>query len=337
MGDFYYVQTKAAPAWAPRLYRQLATWLKGTTNHSLGCFEFASGAATPRGGWSKGAAARLKAGAFCFARLSDGSELWLVDASRGAPMPVVYNGSETEVVALADSFEAFLHALAKGDTDLSDLDDVDPEDVSRGEVRAARQTLRAWLKAKKVAVPKAPRFDLEDWLGHTSEKEGAAAKPGAQLTDDGRFAGDAAALRPLKLQPELAELISLLGRRADDPVLVAYIERNGKKCPPTLTDSKWIALSKLGVELLFDIDTKNEGYPGAPKGKSFIPYLTTLNVTGKKLQLPFGVTSAWTTDDLTAKFGEPSKHNALPRWHVPLIPARDVVLSYYGPEEDTPI
>jgi len=135
------------------------------------------------------------------------------------------------------------------------------------------------------------------------------------------------------LEPLLKDhtISDILVNRSD----LAYIERNGKKCPPTLTDSKWLTLSKLGVELLFDIDTKNERYPSAPKGKSFIPYLTTLNVTSKKLQLPFGVTSAWTTDDLTLKFGEPSKHNALPRWHVPLIPARDVVLSYYGLEDKT--
>jgi len=247
-------------------------------------------------------------------------------------MPVVLNGSEIDVAVVADSFVAFVHALAKGDTGVDDLDHIDEEEAR--EVRAGRTALRAWLKAKKVKVPKAPRFDLEEWLGHAGAGKGAGKAPPAPA-DGARFAGDAEALRPLKLEPALAELISLIGRRADDPVLITYVERTGKKCPPTLTDSKWVTLSKLRVELLFDLDPENKKYPRVPKGKSFIPYFTTLRIAESKLRAPFGVSSASTAEELSAKFGRPSKHGDLARWHVPLIAARDVVLSHYGPDDPT--
>jgi hypothetical protein len=241
-----------------------------------------------------------------------------------------HNGSETEVDVLADSFEAFLLALAKGSTDIGDLDHVE---VPRGELREARRAFQDWLKSEQVKPPKAPRFDLEVWLGDHKSIEKKPTNPDPVLAA-ARFAGDAAALEPLELDALLAELIPLLGRRADDPVLIEFMEKRvGKKCPPTVGDSKWITWSKHKVDLLFDPDPENEKYPQKPKGRSFVPYLTTLNFTSPKTRYPFGLTAGLTEAQLVAKFGQPSLGGTLKlkRWHVPLIPARDVVLSHYEP------
>ena len=114
----------------------------------------------------------------------------------------------------------------------------------------------------------------------------------------------------------------------------------GKRAPGTLrADSKWLSWAKAGVDLLFDVESKNSKYPPVPKGKSFIPYLTALNPTKRfAWTLPYGVTAKWEPARLEALFGPPSIHthqtSQSRRWHVPLIVERDIVMSIY---EDGPV
>lgn len=307
-----------APEWAPSLYRKFAGWLAEREYGSVGYFEFEACPVTPRTDWQAPVRKKVSANSFCFMRLPEGSELILIHVDADAPTPIVLLGSEGQLDCLADSLEAFLLAWAAGETDIDELDD---EEAANG-----RALFGKWLKSHHITAPAAARFDFESW------SSGATAPAGQAGTD--LFAGDQAALKALGLDAELTPLVSLVGRRADDPVLIEFItDKAGKKCPATLRDDKWVTSSKLKVDFLFDPESKGPQYPAAKKGASFVPYLTTL-LLGTRWKLPFGAKAGLSDDDLAAKFGPASIHKTpggeLKRWHVPLIPQRQVVLTYYS-------
>jgi hypothetical protein len=81
----------------------------------------------------------------------------------------------------------------------------------------------------------------------------------------------------MKYGPLLRQIISLVGRRADDQEVIQFVtEGLGKKVPASMGDAgsgKYVVEKKKGVELLFHHDIKHDLYPLLNKSKkSFIPY-----------------------------------------------------------------
>lgn len=255
----------------PPLLRDFGQWLKARRYGAVGYFELLAG--TPTYG-EPNADKRLR-DAMSFVHLPEGSLVVLVKHGDGPP-PVALVGSEGALRTLAGSLEEFLTNLAAGDTGVMELDDEDATD---------REKLSDFLKSKKVVVPKAPDFDFQAWLDGVSQAE---ARP---------------ASAPRAIEPRLveglpgffAELASMMGRRADDPELVAFLqERLGKKPPAAASDDGsniYVINKSVGVELLFSHEILNEKYPLVQKSaRSFVPYLSYAWLR-KKLPdgLPFGL------------------------------------------------
>jgi hypothetical protein len=115
----------------------------------------------------------------------------------------------------------------------------------------------------------------------------------------------AAAITPL-----LKSLVTLMGRRADDPELVAFITNTlgRNKVPDSATDAsnaKYVIAKKHGIEMAFGHDIKNERYPLVPKTKrTFVPYLTIAWLRPQFPEpLPFGLAHGMTPDEITQTLG----------------------------------
>ena len=140
------------------------------------------------------------------------------------------------------------------------------------------------------------------------------------------------------LTPLLDKLIAVLGRRADDPELLDFVTNTlgVKRVPDSATDAsdtKNVVVKKLGIELAFGHDLKNERYPLVPKTKkTYVPYLhlAWLN-PGFPEPLPFGLTHTLAPDEIATRLGvapgadgEPQKVSS--SWSRELDPTRDIVL-----------
>jgi hypothetical protein len=140
------------------------------------------------------------------------------------------------------------------------------------------------------------------------------------------------------LSPLAQQIASVVGRRADDPAVVAFVTNTlGQKVPATVTasgGSKYVLAKKLGVELLFGHDVKNEKYPLVAKtAKSFIPYLQLAWMTKKFKELPFGIEFGMEPNEVTKRFGvEPETTPLGPRWTRVLDAAGEIELDYDGRE-----
>ncbi|WP_163863877.1 hypothetical protein [Myxococcus eversor] len=135
----------------PPLLADFGKWLGTKTYGSLGYFEL-SATEVPRE-WNPEVAERLQRDAVCFLNLPDGSLLALLRFDAEAPPAVVLLGSEGEARTVSSSLEGLLHAIAGGNTDLSDID----EDGD------GRQALSDWLDETGVDVPDvadAPDFNV---------------------------------------------------------------------------------------------------------------------------------------------------------------------------------
>lgn len=200
-----------------------------------------------------------------FLLLPDSSLLALVNPGSKAPLAVALLGSEGEARTVANRLEEFLTLWSKGETEVNDLD---KDDGASG-----REALAAWLIAKKVKVPRAKDFDFAAWLDGDTEappqvEARAVAAPGTSPT---------AVMK--KLGPKTQRLASILGRRADDPKVIAYVtEVLGKKVPPSTSennDSVNVEAAKHSVEFVFTHELLNDAYPPVPKTqKTFIPYVS---------------------------------------------------------------
>ncbi|NMO22955.1 hypothetical protein HPC49_45400 [Pyxidicoccus fallax] len=295
----YTVKLSAAPKGhaIPPLLADVGAWVGQQPHGSLGGFDALTAEAIPTE-WSPEHSERLRREAFAFLGLPDGSLLVLVNAGAKAPPAVGLLGSEGEIRTVANSLEEFLHLWSRGETDIHELDD---EDGASG-----RKALAAWLKAKKVKVPKAKDFDFAAWLdGGRIAEAPAVAVPGPS---------SAGVMQ--KLGPKTQRLASILGRRADDPEVIAYVtEVLGKKVPPSTTennDAVNVAATKHGVELVFSHDILNEAWPPVPKtGKTFIPYVSYAWVRSKigepVLGVPWKVASE---AELTQVLGPPTGRRA---------------------------
>jgi hypothetical protein len=137
------------------------------------------------------------------------------------------------------------------------------------------------------------------------------------------------------LAPLLRTLVSVVGRRADDPELVAFVTGalGHKKVPGSATDAgdnQYVIARKHGVEMVFDHDIKNDRYPLVPKTKkSFVPYLQLAWLKENFPEpLPLGVRHGMTPEELTERFGHgPAARGTakVPVWKRVLDPARDIV------------
>ncbi|MFY2562183.1 hypothetical protein ACN469_31600 [Corallococcus terminator] len=139
----YTVRLDTAPAGhsLPPLLVDFGKWLGTQTYGSLGDFELIATAVPQE--WNPKVAERLQRDAFCFLNLPDGSLLALLRFDAEAPWAVVLLGSEGESRTISSSLEGLLHAIAEGNTDISDIDD-------DGD---GREALSDWLDDARVDVP----------------------------------------------------------------------------------------------------------------------------------------------------------------------------------------
>src|SRR5262245_30386172 len=113
----------------------------------------------------------------------------------------------------------------------------------------------------------------------------------------------------VELPAFLQSLAHVIGRRADDPELIAFVtERLGKKVPDRVgSTAKHVCAPKLGVELIFTREVIHDDYPPVPRGRSFVPYLSGSFLDAKLPEpLPLGVDFDMPTDVLRERLGAPT-------------------------------
>ena len=107
----------------------------------------------------------------------------------------------------------------------------------------------------------------------------------------------------------------MLGRRIDDPEVVAWVAELGKKLPLSTSERSEdanIEAPKAGIELVVSHQVLNEAYPPIRKtAKSFVPYVTLVWPTAKIgetiLGIPWDVASE---KDLTKVLGAPASRES---------------------------
>lgn len=300
----------------PPLLSSFANWLAAQEDESLGRFSLEARIIPKE--WSPEAAHRLRRDGFSFLETPDGSMLVLLkNTSQERPPAVVLLGSEGQTDTVADSLEEFLELLADGCTGLTDLD--------REEV-GGRVALHAWLLEKNVQVPRTESFDFDAYL------DGTPAAPPPIVPVSGQVPELVAGLTPL-----LRRLVTLIGRRADDPELVEFVVRIlGKRVPNSLSEfgssCKYVVAKKQGVEMAFDHHLDNEKYPPLQKSKnSYVPYLSTVWLKEDLPEpLPFGLRFGMSANEITELLEvQPQQVDKLKIsiWKRILDPARDIELS----------
>ncbi|NOK23252.1 hypothetical protein [Corallococcus carmarthensis] len=277
----YTVKLSKAPKGheVPPLLADVGAWIGKQPHGTLGWFDALVAEPIPKE-WNPEKADRLRRDAFAFLHLPDGSLLALVNPGADAPRAVALLGSEGEARTVANSLEEFLAQWSQGETEIGELDD---EEGASG-----REALAAWLKAKKVKAPKSKDFDFAAWLdGDAVPPPTASAHPAAVHT-----------FTPTevmkKLGPKARQLASVLGRRADDPEVIAYVTGVlGKKVPASTsenTDSVNVEAAKHGVEIVFSHDILNDAFLPIPKtAKTFIPYVASAWMRSKMGEEILGV------------------------------------------------
>ena len=299
----YRVKLSEAPKGheVPPLLADVGAWV-GTQDHgTLGWFDALEVEPIPKE-WSPEKADQLRREAFSFLHLPDGSLLALVKTGADAPPAVALLGSEGEARTVANSLEAFLTQWSRGETEIDDLDD---EEGASG-----RKALAAWLKAKKVKAPKAKDFDFAAWL----DGDAVPAPTAAAQAVPGITFSPTPVMK--KLGPKTRRLASLLGRRGDDPDVIAYVTGElGKKVPASTSENTGavnVEATKHGVEIVLTHDILNEAYPPIPKtAKTFIPYLASAWVRSKIDEEVLGVPWTVTSEaEITKRLGPPTGHRA---------------------------
>ncbi len=112
--------------------------------------------------------------------------------------------------------------------------------------------------------------------------------------------------------PKLKKIASLVGLRADAKDVIDYVTNTLKKKVPEKTtsqnDSANVSAPKLGVELCFTHDVKNEAYaPIALQRKgSFLPYLSLVWLNEKLGEDVLGVPWSAKEADVTKILGKPT-------------------------------
>lgn len=280
----------------PPLLQKVGEWVRKQEHGTLGWFDGLVAEAVPKE-WSPETADRLRAAAFSFLSLADGSRLLLVKAREEAAAAVALLGSEGETATVANSLEEFLTLWSQGETGISDLDDEEAE--------AGRAALAAWLKKNKVKAPKTEPFDFSAWLdGDVKPTAAPPAPPPPTFAPTEMMA---------KLGPKTRQVASVLGRRADTPEVIAYVtEVLGKKLPASTrenNDSVNVSAPKHGVELVLSHDILHDAFPLTPKtAKTFIPYVSTAWVRAAMGENVLGVPwKAKSEAEVTKVLGPPTR------------------------------
>ncbi|WP_342380464.1 hypothetical protein NVS55_12670 [Myxococcus stipitatus] len=296
----YTVKLTVAPSGheVPPLLTKFGAWVAEQDHGTLGSFDGLEAEAIPTE-WSPEKADRLRREAFSFLSLPDGSLLVLVRTGVKPSPAVALLGSEGETRTVANSLEEFLSLWARGETEVSELDDVDD---------AGRALLSAWLKGQKVKVPKAKDFDFSAWLdGETSSPKAAPSVSGP---------GFAPTALVEKLGPKLRQVASVLGRRIDAPEVITYVtEVLGKKLPASTsvnTSSANVSAPKSGIELALSHDVLNDAFPPIAKtAKTFIPYVSRVWVRAAVGETILGVPwKAASVEEVTKVLGPPTGRRA---------------------------
>jgi hypothetical protein len=279
----------------PVLLETLAGWVETQPHGSLGWFDVFGAFAIPKA-WDPANAERLQKSGFAFLDLPEGSLLALLQTGPISPPAIVLLGSEGDRRTVANSFEEFLALWAKGETEISELDDE--------ECGAGRKLLAKWLKDHHVRAPKAKDFDFQAWLDGSA----AAAPKHTKVVAITRKPTATFA----KLGPKAKKLATMFGRRVDDPGVVAYITKElGKKLPQSTSEqspSVDVVAPKAGIELVITHDIHNDRYPPIQKTtQSYVPYLSLAWVNEKFgepiLGVPWNVAGP---DDVIEILGKPT-------------------------------
>lgn len=126
----------------------------------------------------------------------------------------------------------------------------------------------------------------------------------------------------LPLPPRFAQLLDLVGRRADDPLVQTYVNATLRQKVPMRTGVvepfAHASAKRLGVEVEFTHDTgQKKLYPEAEKSRYvYLPYLTRifLSSPGWTEELPFGLRWDDTPETLTEILGEVRNTRHDPHW-----------------------
>jgi hypothetical protein len=316
----------------PPLLQRFGKWLARQPYGAVGWFELLVEAAPPE--WSPEVATRLGRDGFSFIHLPDGSLLLALRPGRRRHPAVALLGSEGETGTIASSIEEFLLLLAAGETGVDELDDEEAD---------GRGRLQAWLKKNGVKAPRVKPFDFEAYLDDEAPRPPPPAKKKKQQQKKKkRPTRELAERAGVELGPFLQRVVAMVGRRADDEELVAWVTKDlGKKVPGSIGehgDMKHVTAPRLGLELGFDKDVLHVDYPPVNKTKrSYVPYLS-IAWLGKKLPdpLPFGLTLGMSPEAIEAALGPPDDEWRLDRetvyliWKRPLDEERAVILQIHG-------
>ena len=150
-------------------------------------------------------------------------------------------------------------------------------------------------------------------------------------SDIAAHSGDLDELADLGITGDLARAISLIGRTVDDPAVPALLTGEwGQEIPQDIAADRWVTFGT-GLGVLLSHHPRAFRYRVAARGDGGpIPWVTTLHMEeGCAYPIPFGLEYGMGVGLLEELMGPPSIWNARPRWHVPLIRRRGVVLSYY--------
>jgi hypothetical protein len=174
-------------------------------------------------GWDPEVTPILRRDGFVWFELGEGSMVVVLQI--GKDTPVVLLGSEGGAELLAPSVEDFLIRWSEAKTGISEVDGGEELDGITG---AGKKALKAWVKTEKVTRPKPAPFDFDRYL------EGDAPKAPETRS------GPAPTAPPVKgLPSKLAELVDIIGRRADDPAVEAFVAKlTKKKLAQSTTDQK---------------------------------------------------------------------------------------------------
>jgi hypothetical protein len=117
------------------------------------------------------------------------------------------------------------------------------------------------------------------------------------------------------MQTMFEQTIKLIGKLLNHPDLQAYLAEHGFK-PPKKTEisgrtserSFWMEHKKLGVNLLFDIDSKNPLYPPVAGSKKslWVPILRSVTFLDAKTAYPFGLKMGLSYADAKQILGAPN-------------------------------